>query len=287
MENLIIFASTMLMAGSALADAPLNCQTKSEKFITPMVELYTSEGCSSCPPADRWMSQQILRSDIDANFLAFHVDYWDDIGWPDRFANPAYTERQYTRVQRKGSRQVYTPQVMIGEQTGVSWSWPDRSEALIKQANKELAIASMTLQASGNGKQWKAKVALSSLNALPNTRWYLAVYQDGLSSQVRAGENKGKLLKHDRVVRQWLGPYPLNGTSTLKDFNVALSNADAVGQTGLLAVLENSSNGQVLQSLKLPLSQCRSGVSRVNLPKASTEKIHEHHASLASHTLWP
>ena len=262
MKNLLFFAGTILMAGSALADAPLSCQSRSGKFITPLVELYTSEGCSSCPPADRWMSQQILRSDIDANFLAFHVDYWDDIGWPDRFANHAYTERQYARVQRKGSRQVYTPQVMIGEQTGVSWSWPDRSEAVIKQVNKELAIASIALQATRNGKQWKAKVALSSLNALPNTRWYLAVYQDGLSSQVRAGENKGKLLKHDRVVKRWLGPYQLNGTSTLKDFTITLSNADAMERTGLLAVLENSGNGQVLQSLRLPLSQCRSGVSR-------------------------
>lgn len=260
MKNLIIFAGTLMIAGPVLADVSMSCQSKSEKFITPLVELYTSEGCSSCPPADRWMSQQILRSDIDANFVAFHVDYWDDIGWPDRFANPAYTERQYARVQRKGSRQVYTPQVMIGEQTGVSWSWPDRSEAFIKQANKELAIASVALQANGNGKHWKAKVALSSLYTLPNTRWYFSVYQDGLSSQVRAGENKGKLLKHDRVVGQWLGPYRLDGTSTLKDFKITLTDADAVGQTGLLAVLENSSNGQVLQSLKLPLSRCRGAV---------------------------
>ncbi|MEO6173181.1 MAG: DUF1223 domain-containing protein, partial [Arenimonas sp.] len=184
------------------------------------------------------------------------------IGWPDRFASRAYTQRQSARVEQAGSRNVYTPQVMIGEQTGVSWSWPDRSENYIKKANTELAPASIALQASGSGAQWKAKVALSSLNVLPNTQWYLAVYQDGLSSQVRAGENRGKLLRHDRVVRQWLGPYRLNGTSTDKDFTIALSNASVVGQTGLLAVLENSANGQVLQSLKLPLSTCRSGVSR-------------------------
>jgi len=262
MKNLMVVAGIAMISTSAFAAAPMSCQAQSGKFVTPLVELYTSEGCSSCPPADTWLSKQAQRTDINANFLAFHVDYWDDIGWPDRFANPAYTQRQYARVHRKGSSQVYTPQVMIGEQTGVSWSWPDRSESFIKQANKELAVASIALQANGTGEKWKAKVALSSLNALPNTQWYLAVYQDGLSNKVRAGENAGKLLRHDRVVRQWLGPYRLNGKTTIKDFNIALSNADAMGQTGLLAVLENSSDGQVLQSLKLPLSQCKAAASK-------------------------
>lgn len=258
MKRLIVLVAAALVSNLALAASPLSCQVQSGKFVTPVVELYTSEGCSSCPPADAWMSQQTDRTDINANYLAFHVDYWDDIGWPDRFANHAYTQRQYSRVQKKGSSQVYTPQVMIGEQTGVSWSWPDRSMSTIKQANSDLALASISLQANGAGAEWKAKVALSSLKSLPNTQWYLAVYQDGLSSQIRAGENKGKLLKHDRVVRQWLGPYRLNGSNTNKDFTIALSSASVTAQTGLLAVLENSSNGKVIQSLKLPLAQCKS-----------------------------
>ena len=262
MKNWMVIAGMALVSNLTSEATPMSCLAQSGKFVTPVVELYTSEGCSSCPPADVWLSKQARRTDINANFLAFHVDYWDDIGWPDRFANPAYTQRQYARVQRKGSDQVYTPQVMIGQQTGVSWSWPDRSESIIKQANTELAIASIALQANGTGEKWKAKIALSSLNAVPNAQWYLAVYQDGLSSKVRAGENAGKLLRHDRVVRQWLGPYRFNGKSTTRDFNIALSNTGAMGQTGLLAVLENSSNGQVLQSVKLPLSQCKAVASK-------------------------
>ncbi len=262
MKNLSLIVGMALVSNLAFAAVPMSCQVQSGKFITPVVELYTSEGCSSCPPADVWLSQQAHRTDINANFLAFHVDYWDDIGWPDRFANQAYTQRQYARVQRKGSSQVYTPQVMIGEQTGVSWSWPDRSQSFIKQANSELAIASIELKANRSGEKWKANVGLSSLSALPNAQWYLAVYQDGLSSQVRAGENKGKLLKHDRVVRQWLGPYRFDGKSTTKDFDIALSKAGVTDQTGLLAVLENSTNGRVLQSLRLALSQCAGDVSR-------------------------
>ena len=261
MKKVIVAAGLSLISGPGFAETRESCQSASGKFITPLVELYTSEGCSSCPPADVWMSQQIRRTDIKANYLAFHVDYWDDIGWPDRFANPDYTRRQKTRVQLQGSNTVYTPQVMIGEQTRVSWYWPDRSESHIRRIGTDLAIASIALKVQGKATHWNATVDLSTLNALPGTHWYLAVYQNGLSSQVRAGENKGKLLRHDHVVRQWLGPYRLNGTSASRDFNIALSNGDASAQTGLMVVVENSFNGRILQTLKLPLSQCKTVAS--------------------------
>lgn len=261
MKKVFVAACLSFISDTSFAETGASCQSASGKFITPLVELYTSEGCSSCPPADVWMSQQIRRKDIKANYLAFHVDYWDDIGWPDRFASPDYTRRQQTKVQLQGSNTVYTPQVMIGEQTRVSWYWPDRSESHLRRIGAELAIATISLKAQGKGAHWNATVDLSTLNAIPGAQWYLAVYQDGLSSQVRAGENKGRLLRHDRVVRQWLGPYRLNGTSASRDFKIALSSTETSAQTGLLAVMENSANGQVLQTLKLPLSQCKTVAS--------------------------
>jgi hypothetical protein len=239
-----LLASTSLMAQSQ------SCRVSSGKFVTPVVELYTSEGCSSCPPADRWLSQQIKRGDIDANYLAFHVDYWDDIGWPDKFANAAYSERQRARVRQKGSTTVYTPQVMIGEQTAITWYRPEQFENPIKKTGKQAATATIGLQAQSVGGKWRATVQISSATSLANAHWYLATYQDGLSSQVAAGENRGALLKHDRVVRQWLGPYRMKAAS--------------VGQTGFLVVLENAQNGQVIQSLKLPLSQCKSLESKIS-----------------------
>jgi hypothetical protein len=184
------------------------------------------------------------------------VDYWDDIGWPDKFASASYSQRQRARVRRKGSTTVYTPQVMIGEQTAVTWYRPEQLEKPIKQSNTALATANINLQAQGTESQWHAKVQLSALQALPNAQWYLATYQDGLSSQVKAGENNGALLKHDRVVRQWLGPYRLNTTTMSKEFEITLPKSALPGQTGLLVMLENTDNGQVIQSVKLPLSQC-------------------------------
>jgi hypothetical protein len=252
----VVVLGSLLLSNSLLAQ-PQSCQVNSGEFVTPVVELYTSEGCSSCPPADRWFSSQIKRNDIDANYLSFHVDYWDDIGWPDKFANAEYSQRQRARVRQKGSSTVYTPQVMIGEQTAVTWYRPEQFENPIKKISKQFAAATIGLQSQGSGAKWQTKVQISSPNGLSNAQWYLATYEDGLSSQVRAGENRGILLKHDRVVRQWLGPYRLSTLTANKDFAITLPKAASVGQVGFLVVLENAQNGQVIQSLRLPLSQCK------------------------------
>ena len=104
----------LALAGHAVAaTAPGTCRAESNERAPTIVELYTSEGCSSCPPADRWLSTLKGRPDVLA--LSFHVTYWDRLGWPDRFANPEFTERQYQAAQRQGSAQVYTPQVMVNE----------------------------------------------------------------------------------------------------------------------------------------------------------------------------
>ena len=83
--------------------------------VLQLVELYTSEGCDSCPPADRWLTKQFPAAATDARAvaLAFHVDYWDRLGWADRFASPAYTERQYASMRANAATFVYTPQVLL------------------------------------------------------------------------------------------------------------------------------------------------------------------------------
>src|SRR5262245_48265099 len=113
----LILALAIACSNAQAADI---CRAQSGKTTQPLVELYTSEGCSSCPAADRWLSQRFARG--DANYLAFHVDYWDEIGWPDRFGSPTYSQRQRTRVGATGSHTVYTPQVMLGESVNAPWS---------------------------------------------------------------------------------------------------------------------------------------------------------------------
>src|SRR5437879_6451117 len=102
MRMLSAFAGAMLAGVIASADAnPVGgCRVVSGATTVPLVELFTSEGCDSCPPADRWLSANFPRT-TDANgslALAFHVDYWDRLGWIDRFGSPAWTERQYAAM---------------------------------------------------------------------------------------------------------------------------------------------------------------------------------------------
>src|SRR5512140_1829162 len=105
------------VTASALAiQPPVACSATSGTRTLPLVELYTSEGCDSCPPADRWLRTTFppgAATDARASVLAFHVDYWDGPGWRDRFARRDYTERQQALMRAAGTRTVYTPQLLL------------------------------------------------------------------------------------------------------------------------------------------------------------------------------
>jgi len=157
-----------------------------------VVELYTSEGCSSCPPADRWLST--LKGQPGVLALAFHVNYWDRLGWPDRFASAEATARQHELAQRAGSRNVYTPQVIAN---GRDWRfWPKLPTADAAAA----AATPVSLTLSRDGDKVSAQVSAAP-GAPAQLAGYWAVLEDQHESHVRAGENAGETLRHDHVVR--------------------------------------------------------------------------------------
>lgn len=183
-----------LLAGAFGAGAAAEagrCSARSGGLPPRVVELYTSEGCSSCPPADRWLSSLRGRSDILA--LAFHVTYWDHLGWSDRFALREGTERQRLLARRDGAAAVYTPQVRAD---GRDWrGWPQLPPPAAG------APPAPVLQLRREGDTVIAEVA--PLAAAGRAAWagYWAVLEDGHESRVRAGENAGGTLRHDHVVR--------------------------------------------------------------------------------------
>lgn len=177
--------SALLLSGWATAAGGL-CRAESGARPLSLVELYTSEGCSSCPPADRWLSTLKGRPGVLA--LAFHVDYWDRLGWKDRFASPEATARQHALARSLGHAQVYTPQVLAN---GRDWRrWP----AL--PAEPLPGSVTLTLQRDGES-------VAAHIGAAPGQRLagYWAVLEDGHQSRVSAGENAGETLHHDHVVR--------------------------------------------------------------------------------------
>lgn len=175
--------------GAAVAAAAAVCEARSGPLAPTVVELYTSEGCSSCPPADQWLSSLPAHGDVLA--LAFHVSYWDRLGWPDRFAQAAFTQRQRAQMASSGARYLYTPQVLAN---GRDWrSWP---------ALPPRRTSSLDLQLRRDGKLFTATIGAAAPPGQQRSfTGYWAVLEDGHQSAVRAGENAGRTLRHDHVVR--------------------------------------------------------------------------------------
>jgi len=237
----------------ASAGAAEPCMIRGGPLVMPLVELYTSEGCSSCPPADRWLSSQLAQR--DANFLAFHVDYWDDIGWPDRFASPRYSQRQRERVAAAGQGAIYTPQVMVGAMVQASWHDGHAWEETLQEARGPAGAAlSLRMRPAGNG--WKASIGAAPVDAqAAGAQLWLARYIDNQASAVKAGENRGATLHHDRVVRQLSGPWTLPATGAVSE---QIDLPPEAGTWGVTAFVQDA-RGKVLQSVSLAADACGKG----------------------------
>jgi hypothetical protein len=188
--------------------APAACTAASGPAVTPVMELYTSEGCSSCPPADKWVSS-LKGSGMVVQ--AFHVGYWDYIGWVDRFAAPAYTKRQHEVAERNRLRSVYTPQAVLNGKDLPAWGPRP-------PGGKEPARAGIVLTQLGPDQYEAVVTPVAALQLAPSWSAYWTVTEHGHNSKVQAGENAGEFLKHDFVVRQYTqaGDYKSEGASPQK-----------------------------------------------------------------------
>ncbi|MEO8161115.1 MAG: DUF1223 domain-containing protein [Arenimonas sp.] len=236
-----------------IAQASGSCEAHSNAATIPLLELYTSEGCSSCPPADRWFSSLLATPQgSDLNLLAFHVDYWDGLGWRDRFAQKAFSLRQRNRVRVGGSSTVYTPQLMLSSRLRLNWNQPSTVLEAIRTDAAQPARAQLGLRARPGSGAWRVELGAAANPAVGNgAQLYLALYEDALVSQVSTGENAGDTLRHDRVVRGLWGPWPL----ALRRLDVQPPQSGNPKRMGLTAFVQDA-QGQTLQSLALPLVDC-------------------------------
>lgn len=258
-----LFLATALIAiipGSAVAKTESRqCRADSGTHRITLIELYTSEGCSSCPPADAWLSR-LPRSGLGLDKavpLAFHVDYWDYIGWADRFAKPLYTQRQRQLARRNRLRTIYTPQVVINGQDFRHWYWGDHAASHIEKTSREPARAKITLVLRNlSPLQLQAH---GGFGVLPQSHptyavVYLALYQNNLSSTVTRGENSGRQLQHSYVVRELQGPFPISADGVLDiDRTINLNPSWSHSDLGVAAFVQDRHSGEVLQALASPL----------------------------------
>ena len=128
---------------------PLHAQCSSESGLesAPLLELYTSEGCSSCPPADRWLSSRVA-ADPSFTALAFHVDYWDRLGWKDPFSSDAATARQNAYAKAWGTRRLYTPQMVVNGREEFVGSSEAQADAAVAAALKRPATVALDARAA-------------------------------------------------------------------------------------------------------------------------------------------
>jgi hypothetical protein len=247
----MLLASVIAAAATAVVPAPA-CTATSPAHQVALVELYTSQGCSSCPPADRWLGQLAARTSRSRVVpIALHVDYWDYIGWKDPYARSEFTARQRALAAANGSRTVYTPGVFIQSQEFPPWAQSDRFEEAVRTITSAAAAVRITLAATVAAGAVQAEVSAVALASAREPRLRLALVESGLATRVRAGENRGETLANDRVVRAWVGPFPLQPAPQ----RIALPpNADP-GRLALVAIVEDAS-GRVLQAVDLPLQGC-------------------------------
>jgi hypothetical protein len=163
---------------------------------TALLELYTSEGCSSCPPAETWLSRLKESPKLWKDFVpvAFHVDYWDYLGWKDPFAAEVYTERQHEYASLWRSRSVYTPGFVLN---GKEWrDWPTATGL---SARPQYAVGVLTAH-SDDRQRWLFRFRPGEKNAGSNYNFCAALLGFDLVSDVKSGENRGRRLDHDFVV---------------------------------------------------------------------------------------
>ena len=225
------------------------CSAKSGAATVPLLELYTSEGCSSCPPADKWMSG--IRND-KVTPLAFHVDYWDYIGWKDKFSKAEYSDRQRKIATFAGAGFVYTPQFVMNGRDFKGWDNSRLNEKI--ESNQKLASrANLSLDAvaQANGEiTLKASAQAIKPSDAKTADVFVALYENKLVSQVKAGENSGRELKHDYVVREFFGAYKISNENEFSK-NFTLKPEWKGRDAGAVIFVQNSQTGEIIQSLAL------------------------------------
>jgi len=246
---------------SAVAAQPGSCSADSGTQRVAVVELFTSQGCSSCPPTDRYVSELPAKGLASDRLivLAMHVDYWNRLGWRDPFSQAAFTERQREISGRKKAGYLYTPQLVLDGQDHPQRRSGDDLPGKVAAINRQAAQARISIEAVrvGNGLQVSAQTRLSPAAAAnaSSLRSFVAVYENGVSTVVRTGENAGKTLKNDFIVRSLSGPGPAGSATEAGRVNLNWPLAADARSERLVAVafVQNIVTGEVLQAVSLPV----------------------------------
>ena len=205
-----------------------------------VVELYTSQGCSSCPPADALLTELSERDDVIA--LALHVDYWDYIGWADDFAQPAFTERQRRYAAAAGERTIYTPQMVIGGRHHVIGAHVMKIAHAIEAAAHAPQPVDVVLHRDGG----RVRIDVQGGEGTPeDSALFLVTWDPEATRDIGRGENAGKRLVYSNIVRSWtrIGSVGPGATMALAE--------DVPADTPIAVIAQAPGAGPILGAAKL------------------------------------
>ena len=201
--------SLLALLGAAAALVPLPAFAGSVTHPKAVVELFTSQGCASCPPADAMLTSLVAQNDVVA--LAYHVDYWDYAGWEDTFGSEAYSDRQRAYAQSWGSSRIYTPQMVVNGAKGVVGSRRDEVHGALAGATLPLTVA---VAEDGD----MLKITIPADRRLDDAVVWLVTYLPRADVLIDKGENAGKSMVYTQVVtgQQALGMWEGDAGATIK-----------------------------------------------------------------------
>lgn len=227
--------------------------TKAQNTITSgdgfaVLELFTSEGCSSCPPADELLARiQKETSNSPVYILAFHVDYWNRLGWKDGFSKPEFSKRQY-QYSRQLNAQVYTPQLIVNGKAEFVGSDEPAITSAIKDALGDKTATVLTLKAEQNGNQ--VHISYQIDGSAPADRLILAIVQKQAMSKVTGGENGGRTLSHVQIVRDI---YNMNITARHGHQQITVPEAFNVNDWEIIGLLQDEQTGAIQGATRVRL----------------------------------
>ena len=248
-KGLTLLSAMVLLSGYTSVNA--ESQTfKSGKNIASVVELYTSEGCSSCPPADEYLSRLEANLGEEAELipLAFHVDYWNYLGWEDPFSKAEFTKRQRRLGALNNQRTIYTPEFIVDGKES-------RHRAIgenVLMSNESEAKADIQLQLDQSVTPRQAKITVDNIAKRSGSVLYVALYESDITRRIENGENRGRTLHHDYVVRDLQGPKRVKNGDTLS-FNLPIKEDWVTDNMGVVVMVKSSHTGETLQALRAAL----------------------------------
>jgi hypothetical protein len=231
----------LLSAAAALVATPAFSAEMTARPVA-VVELFTSQGCNSCPPADKLLGELAMRDDVIA--LSLHVDYWDYLGWKDSFASKATTARQHAYARTLGERGVYTPQAVVG---GTAHAIGSDGAAVRRLLDKAKQTAALALVVEREGASMA--VRLPPASAIKGAAVWFIEYDARHDVAIARGENGGKTLSYHNVVRRLEKIASWDGTAQ----RLTLPPASAPRDGGCAVLIQADEAGPIIGAVKIDL----------------------------------